>query len=66
MRIILTGTYPTLERMLLSSAAKNTKYKKQKEPKGKVSDGEYCPKEKFGQSWAYAKGEKTEVQENVV
>lgn len=26
-----------------------------KEPKGKAEDGAYCPKNKFGQSWAYTK-----------
>ena len=26
-----------------------------KEPKGNAEDGSYCPKKKFGQSWAYTK-----------
>lgn len=29
--------------------------RKSKEPKGKAEDGSYCPKRKFGQSWAYTK-----------
>lgn len=32
-----------------------------KEPKGKAEDGSYCPKNKFGQSWAYTK-EKVEKE----
>lgn len=37
--------------------------RKIKEPKGKAEDGSYCPKSKFGQSWAYTK-EKVEKEDD--
>jgi hypothetical protein len=36
-----------------------------KEPKGNAKDGNYCPKDKFGQSWAYTKDVTKGVTENV-
>lgn len=35
-----------------------------KEPKGKAEDGSYCPKNKFGQSWAYTKETNKEEEED--
>jgi len=62
MKIMMTGMYPALERLFWKAAERNANRRKLKEPKGKASDGEYCPKEKFGQSWAYAKGEKNDEE----
>ena len=36
-----------------------------KEPIGRASDGNYCPKEKFGQSWAHLdKSKEEDVEKN--
>ena len=64
MKIILTGKHPSLERMFWQVAERHVNKRKSKEPKGKASDGEYCPKKKFGQSWAYIKGDKNDQDES--
>ena len=43
-------------------AIQKHKERKQKEPKGSAEDGSYCPKKKFGQSWAYTKEKKEEEE----
>ena len=35
-----------------------------KEPKGNANEGSYCPKNKFGQSWAYTKETNKEEEED--
>ena len=62
MRLTFSGRQPRLERLVWRALENNAKRKKTKEPKGKASDGEYCQKEKFGQSWAYTKGEKNDEE----
>lgn len=39
-------------------------YRDNKEPKGNAKDGSYCPKNKFGQSWAYTKETNKEEEED--
>ena len=44
------------------------KERKTKEPKGNAEDGSYCPKKKFGQSWAYTKEKiaKEDTKEDII
>lgn len=46
------------------NAITKRKERKPKEPKGNVKDGSYCPKNKFGQSWAYTKETNKEEEED--
>ena len=63
MRLTFSGKQPRLERLVWRALENSTKKRKQKKPKGNASEGEYCPKEKFGQSWAYTKGDKEKNDE---
>lgn len=51
----------------LCDAMQKHKERKIKEPKGNAEDGSYCPKKKFGQSWAYTKEkiEKEDTKEDI-
>ena len=62
MRLTFSGKQLRLERLVWRALENNTKKRKQKESKGNASEGEYCPKEKFGQSWAYMRGEKNDEE----
>lgn len=59
--ITFTGEQPELEKIFFEVAQKNLKHKKEKIPKGRAESGEYCPKEKVGQCWAYLKENKEDT-----
>ena len=59
MKLTFSGNQPELERLVYKALSRQVQ-KKNKEPKGKAEDGEYHPKEKYGQSWAHTKNKKEE------
>lgn len=54
-KCIYTGESGIPTKTLLSWIKIKPERRKIKEPKGRAEDGSYCPKKKFGQSWAYTK-----------
>lgn len=55
MRVIFTGKQTALERLFYNAMARHGNRKQKKKIKDKELQGEYCPKRKAGQSWAYTK-----------
>lgn len=55
------------EMFFVAKMKERKKIKHGKEPKGNAEDGSYCPKKKFGQSWAYTKEkiEKEDTKEDI-
>lgn len=57
------NTNRAIFKMFVNAITKR-KERKPKEPKGNAKDGSYCPKNKFGQSWAYTKETNKEEEED--
>jgi len=60
---IYTNEYSDTDMLtMLYRSLNKRKLPKEKEPKGRVQDGVYCPKKKTGQSWAHIDKSKEEEE----
>lgn len=62
-KVLFNGESGIPLKTLLSWIKTKPERRKIKETKGKAEDGSYCPKKKFGQSWAYIKDTGKEEEE---